>query len=867
MANTKVGVDIVANTGDANAKVKQVGGSVKQLGNTSAETNKKMAAMSSQFTRIRSQLSLLTGGFVSVYGAIRVFGKTIDILASFDHAMKEVGAISKANTAEFADLRAKAIELGESTVHTQTQVAQGMKFLAMAGLESGQILKTIGPTLDLATASGIGLARAADISTNVMTAFGIEAQHSAAVMDDLITILHSSNTNMTQLGDAIKYVGPIASTLGIPLKNVAAAVGTLSNAGLQGSMAGTGLRMTLMRLVDPSREAGEALARLGINSNDVNPALVGLEAALKKLSTAQGLATEAVNIFGIRQAAAAQVLIRGLDTYGSLNAALEANSGAAREAAEEMGSSLKSAITMLGSAVAGLIQGIGDAGLTSVIRFLVDVITNLTRHLKDVVDFMQEFKAVGMAVDAVIKAMSASFGAFITLITGGMIIKGLKAMQAAMATTFGTIASGAGVAAVKVTLLSKAMTFLRMSMMRLASITIIGIAIVAVGMALGELIVNLSGANEEIEKLEENMDSLSPENIASEMKHSSKLVTKAIQGGSTPDVAEGGDTARIDSILNQQVQGIDKSDSLFSKLASETKALNELSKIKPEGFGDELMKEQLEHAGIVSLQKEKVSLIQQEIQAHRFNNQGLAEELEKKREIAQLDIQELQAIQAQRRGGFLNRGANAQTAFIEERAIKEQELASIRDRNNKESHDKERKLAEKNRKEQLASQRGQRDLDISFFREQAKLKDKFGRKTPQAKEAEEELKRLNKEKVVADHIKKGFEAMPKGLRGTQEGNLHMMDVRREAQMLGDIYEQNQRKPLGLGVDGVSSLAAIGGGGGVGKVLDVEAQANNLRQRTVDSLERQERVQIKTFDLFRGIEEAIKGNSNFVFRKT
>lgn len=867
MANTKVGIDILANTGDATSKFNQVGGSVQKLGQTSAATNKKMAGMSSQFTRIRSQLSLMTGGFVSVYGAIRIFGKTIDILASFDHAMKEVGAISKANGSEFANLRAKAIELGESTVHTQTQVAQGMKFLAMAGLESGQILKTIGPTLDLATASGIGLARAADISTNVMTAFGIEAKHSTAVMDDLITVLHGSNTNMTQLGDAIKYVGPIASTLGIPLKNVAAAVGTLSNAGLQGSMAGTGLRMTLMRLVDPSREASEALARLGINSNDVNPALVGLEGALLKLSTAQGLATEAVNIFGIRQAAAAQVLIRGLDTYGSLNEALEANSGAAREAAKEMGSSLQSAITMLSSAVAGLIQGIGDAGLTSVIRAAVDVLTMFTRHLKDVTDFMQEFKVVGKSVEVVIVALSAAFSAFVALVTGTMLIKGLKLLSAQFATTFGTVAASSGVATVQVTLLSKALFGLKLAFMKLAAVTVIGIAIVAIGMAIGELVIKLTGANEEFEQLTENMEDLKPENIAKEMKNASKLVTEAINSGNTPDEVEGGQSARVQAILNNQSQGIEKSDSLFGQLSAETKALTALSNAKPQGgFGDELMKEKLEHAGIVSMQKEKVNLIKQEIQAQRFNNQGLTEELQKKREIVDLEMKELKAIQAQRRGGFSDIGAGVREQFMDERAVKENELASIQEKNAKENHEKETKLAEKTRKEQFATKRAQRDLDISFFKEQAKLRDKFGR-TPEALEADDELKRLNKEKVVSDHIRKGFEAMPKGLIGTQQGKLHMMDVRREAQMRGNMFEQNQRKPFGLGIDGVSSLAAIGGGGGVGKALDVEAQANGLRQRTVDSLERQERMQSMSIDLFRGIEEAIKGNSNFTFRKT
>ena len=50
-----------------------------------------------------------------------------------------------------------------------------------------------------------------------------------------------SNTSIQQLGQALSFAAPVAVGAGLSIEQTAAAIGVLSDAGLQGSRAGTGL--------------------------------------------------------------------------------------------------------------------------------------------------------------------------------------------------------------------------------------------------------------------------------------------------------------------------------------------------------------------------------------------------------------------------------------------------------------------------------------------------------------------------------------------------------------------------------------------------------------------------------------------------
>ena len=94
--------------------------------------------------------------------------------------------------------------------------------------------------------------------------------------DVLVTGFTSANTNLQQLGEAFTYAGPVAKAAGLGFEETAAALSIMGNAGFQGTLAGTALRGAITRLLNPTAEAADILARLGVNATDSSGELLPL---------------------------------------------------------------------------------------------------------------------------------------------------------------------------------------------------------------------------------------------------------------------------------------------------------------------------------------------------------------------------------------------------------------------------------------------------------------------------------------------------------------------------------------------------------------------------------------------------------------
>lgn len=292
---------------------------------------------------------------------------SIRLLANFEQQMSTVSAITGATEGQFAALREEAQLLGANTRFSASQAAEGMVFLARAGFNVDQVLGSIGGTLKLAQAGALGLASAADIASNVLQGFRLEVKETGRVVDVLALAANSSNTNVEQLGQALKFVAPVAAGLGVSLEETTAAVGALSNAGLQASMAGTGLRRVLAELESPSSNSEKILNSLGLTTDDVKISSVGLTTALTRLRDA-GLDTGlSLELFGQRGGPAFEVLASSLPSVVALDKALQSAAGTADRIAAIMDDNLNGALLAVKSAIEGVILAFGDAGATSIL--------------------------------------------------------------------------------------------------------------------------------------------------------------------------------------------------------------------------------------------------------------------------------------------------------------------------------------------------------------------------------------------------------------------------------------------------------------------------------------------------------------------
>ena len=291
--------------------------------------------------------------------------------AGFVDTMTTVKAITAATDTQMKGLSETAQSLGIATMFDSKEIASGMQYLAMAGNTAEEIQQMIEGAAYVAGATNMALGGkggTADLITNVMSTFQIEAAGAATVGDQLAKAALSSNMSMIDLAEAVKYAGADMVNLKRSLPEVAALAGVLGNAGIQGSMAGTAMsnmaRYLNKSLVQPSYKGGKALATLGLSIKDFtdsNGDLIDLSSAIGKIvGGMKGLSSMEVaqvfnDIFGVRGNRAAAALARSLPEYESLlNKILYKSDGYAKSIVEQRMETIAGGIDQMKSALENL---------------------------------------------------------------------------------------------------------------------------------------------------------------------------------------------------------------------------------------------------------------------------------------------------------------------------------------------------------------------------------------------------------------------------------------------------------------------------------------------------------------------------------
>lgn len=386
MSNKKVSVRLVAEGGgQVKAEFKGIGDAGTQSFRTVSE---EADGLTGRMGRLAGPngLGLVAQAAAAAAAALLSMAAIVPVISEFDRAMSELAAVTRATAGDMEDLRDVAKDLGASTEFTAKQAAEGLTFLARAGFDAAESMAAIPAVLDLATASGMELGRAADIASNIMSAFGIAADDATSATDILAAAAARSNTDVQQLGDAMAYVGPIAAALDVSMNDAAAAIGVLSDAGIQGSMAGTSLRQILSSLVNPVGEAATAIKEMGLTLEEVNPGTNDLTDIMSALSQAGIDAADAMTIFGDRGGPAILALTSQAASLEQLTAELKDVDGAAAQMAGTMRDNLAGDLDGVMSAAQGLMIALGDAGLTAILRGTIQAVTEVTRFVTRLVD-------------------------------------------------------------------------------------------------------------------------------------------------------------------------------------------------------------------------------------------------------------------------------------------------------------------------------------------------------------------------------------------------------------------------------------------------------------------------------------------------
>lgn len=262
---------------------------------------------------VKQMAMMATGG-----GIVALGKKVIETTRNFEDGMARVQAVTNATQAEFQMMEQEALKWGSTTRYTATEAANSLENLTRNGLSATEATAALGPTLQLAQANTIGLAEAADITTNVMNGFGLEVKDMGRVNDVLSSTAAHSATNISQLAEAEKNAAPFGHSLGQSIEQVNAALGVLADVGIKGSDAGSAIRMVLMGLASPTAKQQKAFKQLGLDISESSLRSEGLTKTLEKLRDsgvmkAANSAELLGDIFGRRVAPQAMALLNNID--------------------------------------------------------------------------------------------------------------------------------------------------------------------------------------------------------------------------------------------------------------------------------------------------------------------------------------------------------------------------------------------------------------------------------------------------------------------------------------------------------------------------------------------------------------------------
>lgn len=294
-------------------------------------------------------------------GITAIGGYAVSVGSSFEAGMSEVSAISGATGDDLAALTEKAKEMGAATKFSATEASEALKYMAMAGWKTDDMLDGLEGIMNLAAASGENLGSVSDIVTDALTAFGLQASDSAHFADVLAKASSNSNTNVGLMGATFKYVAPIAGAMKYSIEDTAVAIGLMANAGIKGEQAGTSLRSMLTRLVKPPKMAADALDALNFSATNSDGSMKPLNQTLQELRgkfadlTDSEKAQYAANIAGQEAMSGFLAIMNASDEdFDKLTASIADADGAAKDMAETMQDNLSGKTTILKSSLEGL---------------------------------------------------------------------------------------------------------------------------------------------------------------------------------------------------------------------------------------------------------------------------------------------------------------------------------------------------------------------------------------------------------------------------------------------------------------------------------------------------------------------------------
>ncbi|HBL4738635.1 phage tail tape measure protein [Listeria monocytogenes] len=342
---------------------------VEQFGNMLEKSGQKL----------KKAGTAMTVGFTApiVAGMIKSTKAYLD----FDNEVTEVNSLlreSGESAKEFGDRYTQVFDYAQKASVkygvASEQTMLGMKEMVKKGYDINQTMASMPAIFNAARASGDDFETVMSVTTSTLEQFGMiskdtnkQMEYTNKVADVLTYVADKTAAGFSDMGTAMNYVGPISHSLGYSLTDTAAAVGLLSNRGIEGQKAGTGLRGMLTSLLKPSKSAAEAMSAVGLTIEDNNGNMKTLPTLLDDINEKTKKMTKTQKnsfltmVFGREPLSAVNTLLEaGGDSLRKYSKGADEANGYTKEVADNMRKAGKFGVDQFKASLEVLEQNVGQ---------------------------------------------------------------------------------------------------------------------------------------------------------------------------------------------------------------------------------------------------------------------------------------------------------------------------------------------------------------------------------------------------------------------------------------------------------------------------------------------------------------------------
>lgn len=335
----------------------------------------KMDALSEKFAKGGEKLRAMGDAMKPVSAALLAgFTLSTKKAIDFESQMNTTKSLLADTIPNAKELSATTEKLGESSKNWAKQygistasINEGMQEIIKKGFDANQTIEAMPAILDAAKASGEDFNTVMNATTNILQQFGLSTQDTERVTNSLTFVANKTAAGFADMGAAMEYVGPVAKNVGMDLEETAATVGLLSNNGIAGEKAGTALRGALTRLLKPSKENANAMAKLGFSAEEFRSGAIKLPDILDRIKKNTEGMTDAqksaliATAFGTEAQTAMNILVdQGGDALRNLANETKGATTYTKDLANELSKSSKNGVERFKSSLEVLQINIGQ---------------------------------------------------------------------------------------------------------------------------------------------------------------------------------------------------------------------------------------------------------------------------------------------------------------------------------------------------------------------------------------------------------------------------------------------------------------------------------------------------------------------------